>query len=114
MTMTAAIQHNRRLIRPSRILLHLFLLITSLMTAMPLLWAVLTSFKPANEILSVTPHILPMTWTLDNYAKLGTTFPLMRFMTNSIIVSAVSTLFIALGCTTAGYVFAKYQFRGKN
>jgi ABC-type glycerol-3-phosphate transport system permease component len=97
-----------------RVLIHLFLAVTSFLTVSPLIWAVLTSFKIPAEIVTKTPSILPQTWTLANYGKLGDTAPFFQFFINSMIVAVVSTLFIIIGCTTAGYVFAKYQFRGKN
>jgi len=55
-----------------------------------------------------------MVWTLENYLELPKVAPFVRFFLNSIIVSGVSTVFIALSSAACGYVFAKYRFRGKD
>ena len=100
-------------VKLGRFLLHAFLLSTSVLFVMPLLWALFTSFKQPQDIITQVPALLPTTWTLENYAKLPRVAPFVRFFLNSIVVSAVSTLFIAVGCTAAGYIFAKYEFRFK-
>jgi ABC-type glycerol-3-phosphate transport system permease component len=103
----------RRRVKLGRIMLHAFLLSTSVLCVMPLLWALFTSFKQPQDIITQVPTLLPTTWTLENYAKLPRVAPFVRFFLNSIVVSAVSTLFVAVGCTAAGYIFAKYEFRFK-
>ncbi len=97
----------------ARLVLHGFLLSTSLLVVMPLVWAVFTSFKQPQDIITQAPTLLPTRWTLENYLKLPRVAPFFRFFLNSIVVSAVSTLFIAVSCTAAGYIFAKYEFRFK-
>jgi ABC-type glycerol-3-phosphate transport system permease component len=100
-------------VKLGRFLLHAFLLSTGVLSVMPLLWALFTSFKQPQDIITQVPTLLPTTWTLENYTKLPRVAPFVRFFLNSIVVSAVSTLFIAVGCTAAGYIFAKYEFRFK-
>jgi ABC-type glycerol-3-phosphate transport system permease component len=80
----------------------------------PFFWVFLTSFKRSTEIVTETPQLLPMVWTLENYLELPKVAPFVRFFLNSIIVSGVSTIFIAFGSAACGYVFAKYRFRGKD
>jgi len=94
--------------------LYLFLGITSFMMVAPFLWVFLTSFKRSAEIVTETPHLLPLVWTLENYLKLPKVAPFIRFFLNSILVSGVSTFFIAFGSAACGYVFAKYRFRGRD
>lgn len=111
--MTVPAATMRRRVKLGRFMLHAFLLSTSVLFVMPLLWALFTSFKQPQDIITQVPALLPTTWTLENYAKLPRVAPFVRFFLNSIVVSAVSTLFIAVGCTAAGYIFAKYEFRFK-
>lgn len=97
-----------------RMSLHLFLGLTSFLMVVPFVWVFLTSFKRSNEIVTETPKLLPMVWTFENYLKLPQVAPFVRFFLNSIIVSGVSTFFIAVGSAACGYVFAKYRFRGRD
>jgi ABC-type glycerol-3-phosphate transport system permease component len=106
------IRGNR--ITGTRILLNAVLLGVGLVMVLPLVWAVLTSFKPSADIVTETPTFLPRTWTLEHYLNLQEVAPFLGFFLNSVIVSSVSTIFVILGSTAAGYVFAKYKFRGRD
>jgi multiple sugar transport system permease protein len=94
--------------------LYLFLGATSFMMVAPFLWVFLTSFKRSTEIVTETPRLLPLVWTLENYLKLPKVAPFVRFFLNSILVSGVSTFLVAFGSAACGYVFAKYRFRGRD
>src|SRR4030042_583969 len=100
--------------RWSRSGLYFFLGLTSFFIVVPFVWVFLTSFKLSSEIVTETPKLFPTAWTLENYLKLPKVAPFLRFFLNSIIVSGVSTIFIALGSAACGYVFAKYRFRGRD
>jgi len=97
-----------------RVGLHLFLGFTSFFMVAPFLWVLLTSFKRSTDIVTETPQLLPQVWTLENYLKLPQVAPFVRFFLNSIIVSGVSTLLVAVGSAACGYIFAKYRFRGRD
>ena len=96
------------------VLLHVVLMVTALAMVFPIVWVFLTSFKTSHDIIRATPTLLPERWTLENYAGLTKTAPFIRFFFNSLLISAVSTIFIIVTCSSAGFVFAKYRFRGKN
>jgi ABC-type glycerol-3-phosphate transport system permease component len=97
-----------------RVGIHLFLGVSSFLMVLPFIWVFLTSFKGSEEIVTETPRLLPAVWTLANYIKLPSVAPFVRFFLNSILISGVSTLFIAFGSAACGYVFAKYRFRGRD
>jgi len=100
--------------RWGRVVLNLVLLVSGLVMLFPLVWAVTTSFKPSIEIVTLAPTIIPHTWTLENYVKIPNVAPFLRFFLNSLIISGISTVFVIGGSTSAGYVFAKYHFRGRD
>lgn len=80
----------------------------------PIFWLISTSLRPAPELLLVPPHLLPVHWTLDNYLKAFASAPMLLYLWNSFVFAMVSTVFIVLTSTTAGYIFAKFQFPGNN
>lgn len=112
--MPNAINPVRLRIKWSRVFLNAFLLTAGSVMMLPLIWAALTSFKPSADIVTETPKFLPTTWTLEHYAKLPRIAPFLRFFFNSLVVSSVSTVFVILGSTAAGYVFAKHRFLGRD
>lgn len=82
--------------------------------ALPLVWMVISSFKPASEIVTVNPTFLPQDATLDNYAKVAERVPLASAFRNSLIVTLVgSAIKVFLAITTA-YALVFIRIRGRN
>jgi multiple sugar transport system permease protein len=100
----------------SRMVLYSILLFGCLFTLVPFLWMLSTSFKSATEIVKLPPTLLPEKFTLQSYQTIfnDPRVPLARFYLNSIIVSVSVVLMVLFTSSLAGYVFAKYQFYGKN
>jgi N-acetylglucosamine transport system permease protein len=90
---------------------HLFLLGWAALTAFPLLWALLSSFKTDEQILT-DPWGLPTALRWDNWVRAWNTAHIGRYFLNSVIVVSGSlTLTMLLGAMAA-YVLARYSFRG--
>jgi len=87
----------------------------------PAFWLVFTSVRNPVEVNARPPVWIPRELTLEGFKPLfgqstGATgaIPFDRYFFNSVLVALVSTaIAVALG-TMAGYVFARYRFRGKN
>ncbi len=98
----------------------IILTIGGLLMAAPLLWMVLSSFKPNSEILSPFPTIFPETWTVEHYKNIlgygGTpvkNYNFARYFLNSLKVAGTITLISVFANTFIGYIFCKFRFRGK-
>ncbi|MBQ0910868.1 carbohydrate ABC transporter permease [Streptomyces sp. RM99] len=100
--------------RAGRVLLYAFLIALLLVFALPLLWALLSSFKDRSEIFAHPPELLPDPGTLDNYRGLLDGNPFWSWLLISTVVAVISTLASVVLCALAGFAFAKYRFRGKN
>ncbi|PJF46778.1 MAG: carbohydrate ABC transporter permease [Chloroflexi bacterium] len=87
----------------------------------PALWLVFTSVRNPVEVNAKPPVWIPRELTLDGFkplfgqaTEMTGVIPFDRYFLNSTVVALVSTVIaVALG-TMAGYVFARYRFRGKN
>ncbi len=84
----------------------------------PGLWVVLNSFRPTVEIMAKPPVWIPQDLNLDHYrAMFGGVgeggVPVLRYFTNSLIISVTSTVVAILVGMAGGYAFARYQFKGK-
>ena len=79
----------------------------------PFFWLVITSFKIPEDILILPPRLWPRPATLRNYRAALTEIPFLRLFLNTLRYAAVSTLAILFTSSLAGFVFAKYEFRGK-
>ncbi|MEV7229099.1 carbohydrate ABC transporter permease [Polymorphospora sp. 2-325] len=91
---------------------HGFLLLWGLLTAFPLLWVLVSSFKSDAEILG-DPWGLPSALRLENWARAWTEANIGQYFLNSAIVVAGSLTLTMFFGATAAYVFARYEFRGR-
>jgi len=80
----------------------------------PIFWLFSVSFRPAAELNVVPPNLLPGVWTLKNYETVFARAPMLTYLWNSLVFATVSTVFIILTSSTAGYIFAKFRFPGNN
>jgi N-acetylglucosamine transport system permease protein len=88
-----------------------FLLFWGLLTVLPLVWAVVSSFKTNTEFLS-DPWGLPAIARFDNFARAWTVANIGQYFVNSVIVVVISVPLTMLLGAMAAYVLARYAFPG--
>jgi multiple sugar transport system permease protein len=98
-----------------KVLTHIFIIILGIAMLYPVVWMVLSSFKPNNMIFSDT-SLIPKTLTLENYAKgwkgyAGVSFG--KFFFNSLFLCIVAVAANLLSCSMAAYAFGRLNFTGK-
>lgn len=98
----------------SKTLHYAVLILLSLITLLPVLWVVLSSFKPQSELFRVPLTFIPQDWTLENYVSslAAGNFPV--YFSNTVFVAVVSTALTVLINLMAGYALAKYIFTGRD
>lgn len=84
-------------------------------TLLPFLMMILSSFKTNVEALRVPPTFFPEQFTLENYRTIlnDPRLPLLRFYGNSAFVAFFNVTSTVFSSALIGYMFAKYEFRGK-
>ncbi|AGT31263.1 sugar ABC transporter permease [Geobacillus genomosp. 3] len=104
----------KRKIRIGKALLYVVLIIYAIITLIPFLWALSSSFKTLEEIVSGTMSIVPKQFTLDNYKQIFVEQELFpRWLLNSVIIAAAVTVLNLLFNSMAGYALARLQFPGR-
>jgi N-acetylglucosamine transport system permease protein len=93
-------------------LAHLSLFGWALVTAGPLIWVLLASFKSNTEIFLGEPFALPAHFSLDTYFSAWGEAHIGRYFLNSVIVVIISTAGTMLFGSMAAYVLARYRFFG--
>lgn len=81
---------------------------------LPIIWMLLSSFKPDNEIIKYPPTLFPTAFTLKNFVKCTQRIDIWVYLKNSFIYSFGATIPSLLVNTMAGYAFARYNFKGKD
>jgi ABC-type glycerol-3-phosphate transport system permease component len=101
--------------RTRRIGLNLLGLLVALVTLFPIFYMVSTAFKPATEIYSLTPHLLPAHPTLGNFRRVlnGSVigYPYWTFLRNSLIVTLTAVAASSLIALLAAVAVARFRFR---
>ncbi len=90
---------------------YLLLSLGSIFMIVPFLWMILTSIKPAPELVQFA--FLPKNPTLANYLSVLQTSDFGRWYLNSLIVAVFSTFCVAIFDSLVGYTLNKFDFPGK-
>ena len=93
---------------------HILVTIGALIMIYPLLWMVLSSFKPTNTVLATSAQLIPTEWTLDNYVQgwkgfMGYTFA--TFFANSFFISLTSTFGTLVSSACVAYALKRLKFK---
>ncbi len=98
----------------SRLGFYLLLTLFALFFLLPLLWMLVTAFKPFEEWLN--PNWIPVHPTLDNFKSIFTdkSLPVVNWFFNSLLIASLFTAFILFLDSLAGYAYARLEFPGKN
>ncbi|MFF5425639.1 MULTISPECIES: carbohydrate ABC transporter permease [unclassified Streptomyces] len=90
---------------------HGVLIIWAIMVVMPLLWAVMTSFKTDRAIFT-SPWSLPDRLHFENWSRAWTEAHMGDYFMNTIVVVGGSLLGTLLFGSMAAYVLARFDFPG--
>lgn len=96
-----------------QVITHTVLVLISLLFILPFLWMILSSFKPALEIIRIPPTFFPEKFTFNNYKTIFERLHFWRFFVNSLIVSASITAIAIISSSLSGFVFTKFDFPGR-
>ncbi|MFI5734899.1 carbohydrate ABC transporter permease [Kribbella sp. NPDC051587] len=101
-------------LRPRTLLIHLALIATALVMLYPLIWMIVSSLRPGNEIFR-DPGLLVKDLRIENYRAgwNALTEPFTRYLLNSAVVVLGSILGNLVSCSMAAYAFARLEFAGK-
>lgn len=95
------------------IIILIFLTIFSLIMMYPMAWMLVTSFKTNADIRANRTKFFPTEWTLEGYRTAFAKAPIGQWFLNSMLVVICITVAVIFTSTLIGFVFAKYEFKGK-
>ncbi|WP_225636607.1 carbohydrate ABC transporter permease [Streptomyces solaniscabiei] len=105
----------RRSGRGKRLAKHIALIAASVIMIYPLLWLLVSSFRP-TEVIFRTPGLWLQDPTLANYERgwNALSSPFGHYLINSTLVVLGSIIGNVVSCSLAAYAFARLKFRGRN
>jgi alpha-1,4-digalacturonate transport system permease protein len=93
---------------------YIILVAGSLIMFLPVFWIVLSSFKSLQEIYLSPATFFPREWISSNYREAISQFPFMRYLWNSIFVTATATILTLFINSMAAFALSKYRFPGRD
>jgi raffinose/stachyose/melibiose transport system permease protein len=87
----------------------LFLIVLAVLTVVPLLWLLVSSFKTTPELFR-SPFSLPASWSFANFSGALDAQPLLDYFRNSVVIAVVSSAATIIVATLACYAL-RHRFR---
>jgi multiple sugar transport system permease protein len=105
---------RRRRVRLVTLARYIALILSGATMIIPFLWMLTTSLKAPGTALTIPPEILPRRITLESYARVAASVPLLRMLGNSLIVTLASVAGQLITSAMAAYAFARMHWRGRD
>jgi alpha-1,4-digalacturonate transport system permease protein len=80
--------------------------------ALPLLWFLLSSFKPGSELFSYPLSMIPRQWTFQGFVDAWERVDFAQYFLNTATVAIVTTVLTVFFSACTGYALAKYNNKG--
>lgn len=90
---------------------HVVLIFWMLIVIIPILWALISSFKTSREIFA-DPFSLPETLQWENYTRAWTSSGIGQSFANTLIVVFSALFLVMLLGAMCAYILARFEFRG--
>lgn len=108
----SSIERNERI---NSVIIQVFLILISITMLVPFVWMVLTSFKTVTEATQVNPFVIfPKVWRTDAFKSIMNNMNFILLYKNTLLMIVFRVLCAVVTATTAGYAFARLNFKGKN
>lgn len=96
-------------------IVQVFLILISITMLVPFIWMILTSFKTVTEATQVNPFVIfPKVWRTDAFKSVMENMNFILLYKNTLLMIVFRVLCAVVTATTAGYAFARLNFKGKN
>jgi len=80
----------------------------------PFLWILSTSLKGNEQIFTIPPQWIPSRLRWENYAEVFRRMPVLLYLKNSVIITALQMIGIVVSSSLVAYAFAILRWPGRN
>ena len=99
------------------IIYHAFMLSFGFVMIYPLIWMVVSSFKPNSDIFATATSLIPRGFTFEHYFdgwKGFANYNFGTFFKNSCVIAILSAIGSVLSAVVVGFGFARVRFKGRS
>lgn len=90
------------------------LILGSIVSLIPFLWMLSSSFKDAPMVFADPPQLWPKPWLWSNYSKALTVMPFGLYTWNTLKITGIAVIGQILSCSLVAFGFARMRFPGRN
>ena len=102
---------NRNVSVVTKIGIYAIMIVFTILTIYPIFWLFVQSFKTNQVFLTTSRLSLPSQWFFGNYNFVWNLVGFPNFLTNSVIYSVTTVVFVVLLANMAGFAFAKLDYK---
>lgn len=96
-----------------RVFLYLFVFVVCIVILYPYFVMFTTAMKSNDEMYAARGSLLPQVWNWENFTKIWSAAPVLRYLLNSVIVAGGATMLAILCGIPAAYALSRMKFKGK-
>lgn len=110
---------NRKRVKPSRVILFIFMAAMAIFSLLPIVYVISTAFKPMDELLRFPPQFIVRRPTMRNFVDLSMALssfsvPFSRYIFNSLLVTIITVAGTVIISSMAAYALSKLKLVGSN
>lgn len=110
---------NPRSFERGQLKIYAYLVPISIVMLLPIVYIIVSAFKPVDELFAYPPRFYVKNPTFDNFRRLfeisaDTNIPASRYLFNTLVITVVRMAGNAWIAVSVGYVLSKKNFRSKN
>jgi ABC-type glycerol-3-phosphate transport system permease component len=94
--------------------LYILAILTAIMFSLPFLWTLGSSLKSSQEIFAFPPTMFPAVPRWENYSDVFRLAPFLRFIGNTIFITAFAMVGQILSASAVAYGFSRFRFPGRD
>jgi len=93
--------------------LNICVIIFCILSVFPLYWLFTGAFKFSSDITKLPPDWWPTRFTLTNFQKIFSTYPVWNWLLNSFIITTITVALIVVISSMSAYALSKMRFPGR-
>jgi multiple sugar transport system permease protein len=90
------------------------LVISAVLTLIPIVWMILTAFKSPSEVAAIPPTWWPRSWHPRNFVEAWNAAPFGRYLLNTTFIALTIMVLEVTTSALAAYAFARLRFKGRD
>jgi multiple sugar transport system permease protein len=86
----------------------------ALAVLLPLIWMLIASLRPEQDIVTNPPTLWPRSFTIEHYLDIWNELPVAKLYRNTLVFAGTVTVISLLFDSMAAYALARLDFRGRD